>query len=121
MPVLGTQADDNRHAVFHLSLNKKYYQMKETMNHDLRIKVQAILFNDWDPVGINGNIYLIDEYDDYIENIIDILSNKIEISGIVNLLKNIEDVEIGSTTDAATRYNVAVKLMNLVNESLLSD
>jgi len=28
MPVPGTQADDNRHAAFHLALNKKYYQMK---------------------------------------------------------------------------------------------
>jgi len=33
MPVPGTQADDNRHAAFHLALNKKYYQMK---NQDLR-------------------------------------------------------------------------------------
>ena len=29
MPVPGTQADDNRHAAFHLALNKKYYQMKQ--------------------------------------------------------------------------------------------
>jgi|GEM_PF-1225385 len=32
MPVPGTQADDNRHAAFHLALNKKYYQMKRTLH-----------------------------------------------------------------------------------------
>jgi len=31
MPVPGTQADDNRHAAFHLALNKKYYQMKKLL------------------------------------------------------------------------------------------
>jgi len=43
MPVPGTQADDNRHAAFHLALNKKYYQMKKNFQCVNRILIIILL------------------------------------------------------------------------------
>jgi hypothetical protein len=45
------------------------------MRRDERLKyvVQDILFREWDPIGVNDNEFIIDEYDSYVPKIAQML------------------------------------------------
>jgi len=77
--------------------------------------VRNILFSEWDPVGVNDNPNLQDEYDRYIGRIIQMLSEDSSIHDLVKLLKDIEVNEIGCSTSDAIVFNTAKKLLKLKN------
>jgi hypothetical protein len=45
-----------------------------TGNQELFESIRKILNNEWDPAGIAGNVNLLDEYDGFIPDIINLLS-----------------------------------------------
>lgn len=75
--------------------------------------IRAILFYDWDPIGINCVIKLCDEYDSYVYRIASMLLANDSTQDIVKRLKNMEEEEIECKIDDDVRYKVAVKLQSL--------
>lgn len=52
-------------------------------------QVEEVLFHDWDPIGINGNLGVRDEYDSYAPAVCRLLSNGIgedELTGALSRL-----------------------------------
>lgn len=80
-------------------------------NEEVISQIRSVLIKDWDPVGVGGNINLRDEYDGYIGPILNILSNNPSEQSIVDLLKNIEETEMGLV-------NINIKVINNVAEKL---
>ena len=76
-------------------------------------EIIAILFNDWDPIGVSSNPNLLDEYDRYAYRVIQMLLKNRSVQDIANLLRSIEEEEIGCTTDEDVLCRVATKLQSL--------
>ena len=78
-------------------------------------EIDTVLFKKWDPIGVNHNPKLSNEYKEYTYRIIKILLKNHSAQDIVNLLRKIEIEEIGCITDDSIRYRVATKLQSLRN------
>lgn len=74
--------------------------------------IRKILFNDWDPIGINDSAPE-DEYDAYIGVIYRSLSSGATEADIAEDLRKLELEQIGSATSPAHRYSVANKLKQI--------
>lgn len=81
-------------------------------------QIKKILFYEWDPISINDNVLLINEYDKYaliIEN--NIRQGQFEISHIAKLLEKFETEYIGLTIDPQRRKNVAEMIKREIEKS----
>lgn len=91
------------------------------MKNKLISDIRSVLIKDWDPIGIGDNPNLSDEYDGYIGSIINIIMQKCSVDVIVEFLKKIEETEMGiDNIDTIHLYNVAAKLKNIVDCSMLT-
>jgi len=52
--------------------------------------IRRALFEDWDPIGVNSNQKLRDEYDGCIATVYRLLAEKAPASSIVDCLENLE-------------------------------
>ncbi|MFR9166167.1 MAG: hypothetical protein ACLVKO_08140 [Dysgonomonas sp.] len=77
--------------------------------------IRYILFYKWDPIGVNNNKKLENEYDDYIGKIITILINENTIDNVAQYLYQIEQNEIGVTGDYYKCKEIAKELQNLID------
>ena len=78
------------------------------------IELRDILFNYWDPIMINYNIKLKDEYDSYVYKILKIDKNKMTKENIFNLLKEFEDYDIGLSTNDEVKLLVSEKIIEIM-------
>lgn len=76
-------------------------------------EIRDILLNDWDPIHVGDNPNLRDEYDSYINRIVQLLATKPSINEIINLMRLIENEEIGVQTTEDTLFKVAHKLQKV--------
>lgn len=66
---------------------------------EIESEVKKILLHYWDPININTNPNLQDEYDNYINIIIDSLKKEKTVQEIASLLHKIEQEDIGICGD----------------------
>ena len=76
------------------------------------LEVQDILFNTWDPIGVNENQNLRDEYDRYVPRVVRLLRMDASIQEIVYELLQIEEA-LSCKTSMDIRLNVARALFEL--------
>lgn len=78
--------------------------------------VKTVLLRYWDPVGVGDNQNLQDEYDGYVDEIIDLLSdeNNVTIEVIFRLLTSIELREFGEFDDPMRIQRAANALIKIL-------
>src|SRR4051812_13278576 len=77
--------------------------------------IYRILIDEWDPIGINTNPHIQDEYDHYIGGIHTLLSGYADKVKIVGHLRQLETISMSLTDrDDGRRELVATMLLNLV-------
>ncbi len=78
-------------------------------------EVRAILLKEWDPLNVEDNALLADEYDSYIPEIIKLicLGSNTAASPIIKYLEGIE-LSLGITTNKNGRIRAAKRLIEAV-------
>jgi hypothetical protein len=77
--------------------------------------VKEILFREWDPIGINSNPALSDEYDSCVSSIVRLLQAEADEYKIAEHLRNLQRVNIGlSSVNEEQDRRIARRLINLV-------
>jgi hypothetical protein len=75
------------------------------------VEINNILWNDWDPIELNFNQHLSDEYNMYAQKIYQLNnSSKLSELEIYNLLLDYETSSIGIQIEDTKRYKVANKI-----------
>ena len=82
---------------------------------ELWIKVDKILWEDWDPIGVNDNGAPDDEYRGYIPSIIKLIIADADESKITKLLHQHANMNMGLSTKIADHAEIARKLKSLTN------
>ena len=72
--------------------------------------VRTILMRDWDPIEINDDPVVTDEYDRYVRKIIDLLQRGVSVSELSEHLLQIETLEMGLRGDRGRALRVAETL-----------
>lgn len=80
----------------------------------LKAKVSEILWNDWDPIGINDSKECRDEYDCYVQSITNLLINGTDLIKLKNRLHQHCNLDMGMNKDKVVHSNVARKLLDLM-------
>ena len=82
---------------------------------ELWIKVDKILWEDWDPIGVNDKGAPDDEYRGYIPSIIKLIIADADESKITKLLHQHANMNMGLSTNVADHAEIARKLKKLTN------
>ncbi len=82
---------------------------------ELWIEIDKILWNDWDPIGVN-NIASDDEYRGYVYEIKKNLNNNITKIELIELLYYFANDTMGLSTTKEDHYCVAIELLKLINK-----
>ncbi|MBL8819997.1 MAG: pentapeptide repeat-containing protein [Planctomyces sp.] len=78
----------------------------------LRYVVHDILFREWDPIGVNDNERISDEYDSYVPTIALMLDEGADARHLADHLSNLRRIAMGmSHTDADTDLHIAQRLI----------
>lgn len=80
---------------------------------ELWIKVNKILWEEWDPIGVNDYGGPDDEYRGYVPSIIKLLEDNADESRIAKLLHQHANVNIGLSTSLTDHLEIAKKLKKL--------
>ncbi len=76
--------------------------------------IRQVLFRDWDPIGVNDNPKLADEYDSYIAPVYRILSGSRSEDDLIECLYRAEHDQIGTGCESPEQLRpVARKLLAL--------
>src|SRR5438105_13500422 len=76
--------------------------------------IRQVLFRDWDPIGVNDNPQLVDEYDSYIAPVYRILSGSRSEDDLIECLYRTEHDQIGTGCESSEQLRpVARKLLAL--------
>ena len=76
--------------------------------------IRQVLFRDWDPIGVNDNPQLVDEYDSYIAPVYRILSGSRSEDDLIECLYRTEHDQIGTGCESLEQLRpVARKLLAL--------
>ncbi len=79
-------------------------------------KINAILFEKWDPLLVGENPKLSDEYDNTTNKLVKLLTSSITLDDIIKFLLD-EEKLYASTVDEQTRLSVAQQLYELTQVS----
>jgi len=71
------------------------------------------LFQEWDPIGVNNNPLLVDEYDSYIPSIYRILSGSRSPEELISVLSEVERKLGLSSHSASELRSIAASLLTL--------
>jgi hypothetical protein len=89
--------------------------MSKVKGKELWQAVKEILFREWDPIGINSNPSLSDEYDSYASGIVRLLQAEADEYKIAEHLRNLQRVSMGmSSTNEERDCGIARRLISLV-------
>lgn len=81
----------------------------------LTAAIRALLFREWDPIGVNLNAECENEYDDYIPAIYQLAVNDISIDDIAAYLSFVERTQMGGNAREDLNRTIAVKIFALGN------
>ncbi len=82
----------------------------------LQTKIAQILWQDWDPIGVNSCETCRDEYSGYISSITALLQSGADILKIAKLLHQHANVNMGLSTKLEQHLEVACKLHTLMEK-----
>jgi hypothetical protein len=82
--------------------------------------IRAILFEDWDPIGVNGNQNLRNEYDSYIAPMYRLLSEGASGAEITDYLFKLEH-DLGMPAKSKDHLPPIVRKLQVLNVKLGSD
>jgi hypothetical protein len=89
--------------------------MSKVKGKELWQAVKEILFREWDPIGINSNPSLSDEYDSYANGIVRLLQAEADEYKIAEHLRSLQRVSMGlSSTNEERDRRIARRLISLV-------
>jgi len=89
-------------------------ESREKRAAEIRDSIRQVLFRDWDPIGVNSNLKLADEYDSYIAPIYRILTESRSEDDLIGFLFRTEHDQIGTRCESPEQLRpVARKLMAL--------
>jgi hypothetical protein len=89
--------------------------MSKVKGKELWQAVKEILFREWDPIGINSNPALSDEYDSYVSAIVRLLQAEADEYKIAEHLCNLQRVSLGmSSANEERDREIARRLKSLV-------
>lgn len=80
---------------------------------ELWIKIDKILWEDWDPIGVKDYGGSVHEYRNYIPSIINLLAEEADESKISKLLHQHANMNMGLSTSINDHSEVAAKLKSL--------
>ncbi len=80
----------------------------------LQTKINQILWQNWDPIGVNDCETCRDEYSGYVSSITALLQSGSDTSKIAKLLQQHANVNMGLSTKLEQHLEVARKLHNLM-------
>lgn len=84
------------------------------MRSDSTIKrISEILLQDWDPIGINDEVAVRDEYDAYAAEIARMLASGVSASGLAQYLVRVETEGLGLRAQPERAHAVAQMLMSV--------
>lgn len=88
--------------------------MENEKDYKQRLKyVEQILFNDWDPIGVNVGFEAFDEYDSYAPRIVTMwFEGNLTEDAIVKYLVEIETERMGLQGNEESARKVAKKLID---------
>lgn len=87
------------------------------MNPRAKIQtVREILLRDWDPLGINDNPSLVDEYDAYVPGLLRLLETDASIDQLIRHLEAIE-LRLGGPSLREKRLRAAWRLIDTVRRT----
>jgi hypothetical protein len=78
-------------------------------------EVDRILWEEWDPIGVNEEPAARDEYSSYVPSVVRLLRDGADAAQIARHLQTIEEVSITVTVYDERRRRVATKLVDLRN------
>jgi len=81
---------------------------------ELYIKVDKILWEEWDPIGVNDYGGLDDEYRGYVPSIIKLLEEKGDKSKIAKQLHQHANINMGLSSSITDHLEIAQKLKKLI-------
>lgn len=79
-----------------------------------RTAIDVILWNDWDPIGVNDNEEIRDEYQGYVSSILHLVTQGADKIKLSKHLYQIETVSIGVSGNMERCERVAEKIVALV-------
>jgi hypothetical protein len=82
--------------------------------------IRAVLFEDWDPIGVNENQNLRDEYDSYIAPVYRLLSEGASAEEITDYLFKLEH-DLGMPAKSKDHLPLIVRKLQALNVKLGSD
>jgi hypothetical protein len=81
---------------------------------EIQDSIRAVLYEDWDPLGINDHLSTQDEYDAYIAPVYRVLVGNRSVNVLTNMLTRIARDEIGVPVGGVEKlHSVAHKLLKL--------
>ena len=84
-------------------------------SEELWQEVKEVLFQEWDPIGVNSNPECHDEYDSYVGTIVRLLQSEADEYKIAERLHNLRRVGMGlGSADEERDRQIARRLKNLV-------
>jgi hypothetical protein len=96
----------------HRKTTPKSQPVSATADEQEWFRIRTILFDDWDPIPVNHNRNLIDEYDAYIPRMLKALREGKNEDGLTDLLSEITTGSIGIRADLDGCRRVARKLLD---------
>jgi hypothetical protein len=84
----------------------------------LLAEVRRVLFEEWDPIGVNHDADMEDEYDNYAPRLTEMLLAREPKDSILNELWEIETVSIGLTGNRSATEYFAGQLIEIAKEVL---
>lgn len=89
-------------------------ESKERRATEIQDTIREVLFRDWDPIGLNGNDNLRDEYDGYIARVYRVLVGSRSEDDLVQLLYRIKLDEVGVASRSPEELRpIAKELLSL--------
>lgn len=83
--------------------------------NDLQREVSSILWNDWDPIGVNDSEIYDDEYKSYVPKIIELLNKNVDIYKLTKHLESLARDSMGlSLENNLNERRIAELLINLI-------
>ena len=87
---------------------------REQRAAEIQDSIRQVLFRDWDPIGVNDNPKLADEYDSYIAPVYRILTGSRSEDDLIECLYRTEHDQIGAGRESPEQLRpVALKLLAL--------
>ena len=80
---------------------------------DLYEKIDEILWADWDPIGLNNNEDIRDEYSSYVPYIVKLKMSGADIVKISSYLYHLESVVMGMGGNMNRCKDVALEILNI--------